>query len=157
MRVIYFFSRKEAFLFNRTLSVSFKESSWKKVNLYAWTADGSQTQVLGAWPGKTLTETNAAGAYYHTFDAQYKTMYIIWNNGSVQSSDILVDENTCFVWDTTAKDAVATDCATQAIENVETATPQLNMLDPMYNILGQQVNATYHGVVIQNGHKYLLP
>ena len=138
------------------ITVTFKEPSWKKVNLYAWTADGAQTPVMGAWPGKTLTQVNAAGAYYYTFDPQYKTMYIIWNNGSVQSSDILVDENTCFGWDATAKDAVAVDCAAQAIDEVETAAPQLDFNAPMYNILGQQVNASYRGVVIQNGHKYLL-
>ena len=137
------------------IRVSFKEASWKKVNLYAWTTDATQTPVLGAWPGTTLTQTDATGAYYHTFDAKYKTMNIIWNNGTVQSSDILVDENTCFVWDATAKDAVSTECETQAIENVETDVPYLNLQAPMYNILGQQVDASYRGVVIQNGHKYL--
>ena len=137
------------------ITVSFKEPSWKKVNLYAWTTDASQTPLLGAWPGTTLTQQDKDGAYYHTFDAQYKTVNIIWNNGSVQSSDILVDENTCFTWDATEKDAVAHDCEQMAIMSVQEA-PLLNLNAPMYNVLGQQVDATYSGIVIQNGYKYLI-
>lgn len=34
--------------------------------------------------------------------------------------------------------------------------PVLNMNAPMYNIMGQQVDASYRGVVIQNGHKFML-
>ena len=36
---------------------------------------------------------------------------------------------------------------------------QVRVLDinaPMYNVMGQQVNAEYKGIVIQNGHKYIL-
>ncbi|MCR5050781.1 MAG: DUF4832 domain-containing protein [Paludibacteraceae bacterium] len=42
----------------------------------------------------------------------------------------------------------------QAIENVE--YPPLDMNAPMYDILGRQVGASYKGIVIQNGKKYLL-
>lgn len=138
------------------ITVSFKApASWKKVNLYAWTTDAAQTPVLGAWPGTTLTQQDQFGAYTHTFDAQYKTMNIIWNNGTDQSKDILVDENTCFVWDAELKNAVAHDCDGMAINNVQDA-PQLDMHAPMYNVLGQQVDHTYQGIIIQNGHKYLI-
>ena len=137
------------------ITVSFKEPSWKKVNLYAWTTDESQKQLLGDWPGTTLTQTDEKGAYFHTFDAQYKTVNIIWNNGTVQSKDILVDENTCFTWDAELKNAVAHDCEQMAIVNVEDA-PQLDLRAPMYNVLGQRVDATYVGIVIQNGYKYLI-
>ena len=41
-----------------------------------------------------------------------------------------------------------------AIEDVE-AEP-LDKTKPMYNIMGQQVDGSYRGVVIQNGHKYLI-
>ena len=137
------------------ITVSFKEPSWTKVNLYAWTTDESQKQLLGAWPGTTLTKVDDKGAYYHTFDAQYKTVNIIWNNGTVQSKDILVDENTCFTWDAELKNAVAHDCEEMAIMSVEDA-PLLDLTAPMYNVLGQQVDATYSGIVIQNGYKYLI-
>ena len=41
-----------------------------------------------------------------------------------------------------------------ALENVVVVPLDLNA--PMYNILGQPVDSTYRGVVIQNGHKYML-
>jgi uncharacterized repeat protein (TIGR02543 family) len=40
--------------------------------------------------------------------------------------------------------------------DVENVRPVLDMDAPMYDILGRQVDATYRGVVIQNGNKYLL-
>ena len=137
------------------ITVSFKEPSWKVVNLYAWTTDGTETPILDAWPGTKLTQTDDKGAYFHTFDAQYKTVNIIWNNASVQSKDILVDENTCFTWDAELKNAVPHDCEAMAIVNVEDA-PKLDLSTPMYNVLGQQVDHTYQGIIIQNGHKYLI-
>ena len=42
------------------------------------------------------------------------------------------------------------------IEQAQIAKPELNKSAAMYNIMGQQVNASYKGVVIQNGNKYLL-
>lgn len=42
----------------------------------------------------------------------------------------------------------------QAIENIE--YPPLDLNAPMYDILGRQVGASYRGIVIQNGQKYLL-
>jgi len=41
-----------------------------------------------------------------------------------------------------------------ALEGTE-AQAGLNTSEPMYNVLGQQVDASYRGVVIQNGKKYL--
>ena len=43
--------------------------------------------------------------------------------------------------------------ATTDIENVR---PALNVNAPMYDVLGRQVDATYRGIIIQNGNKYLL-
>ena len=40
------------------------------------------------------------------------------------------------------------------VENV--ARPVLDMEAPMYDVLGRQVDATYRGIIIQNGNKYLL-
>ena len=39
------------------------------------------------------------------------------------------------------------------VENVRTA---LDVNAPMYDVLGRQVDATYRGIIIQNGNKYLL-
>ncbi len=42
-----------------------------------------------------------------------------------------------------------------AVENVE-VRPELDVNSPMFDITGRQVDATYRGIIIQNGHKYLL-
>ena len=43
--------------------------------------------------------------------------------------------------------------ATTDIENVR---PALDINAPMYDIMGRRVDATYRGIIIQNGNKYLL-
>ena len=40
--------------------------------------------------------------------------------------------------------------------HVENIRQPLNVNAPMYDILGRQVDATYRGIIIQNGNKYLL-
>ena len=40
--------------------------------------------------------------------------------------------------------------------DVENIRPALDMDAPMYDVLGRQVDATYRGIIIQNGNKYLL-
>lgn len=42
------------------------------------------------------------------------------------------------------------------IEQTQTVKLPLNTNEPMFNIMGQQVDANYRGIVIQNGNKYLL-
>ena len=45
---------------------------------------------------------------------------------------------------------------TPITSNVENVRPILDMNSPMYDVLGRQVDATYRGIIIQNGNKYLL-
>ena len=40
--------------------------------------------------------------------------------------------------------------------SLENVRPALDINAPMYDVLGRQVDATYRGIIIQNGHKYLL-
>ena len=40
--------------------------------------------------------------------------------------------------------------------NVENVRPVLDVNAPMYDVMGRQVDATYRGIIIQNGNKYLL-
>ena len=42
------------------------------------------------------------------------------------------------------------------IEQAEIGKPMLDKAATMYNIMGQQVDAAYKGIVIQNGYKYLI-
>lgn len=41
-----------------------------------------------------------------------------------------------------------------SVENV--VRPALDINAPMYDVMGRQVDETYRGIIIQNGHKYLL-
>ena len=43
---------------------------------------------------------------------------------------------------------------TTDVENV--VRPVLDINAPMYDVMGRQVDATYRGIILQNGHKYLL-
>ncbi len=42
------------------------------------------------------------------------------------------------------------------VENIEAQYQALDLNAPMYNVVGQRVDASYKGIVIQNGQKYLL-
>ncbi|MBR1727208.1 MAG: hypothetical protein IJ724_11295 [Muribaculaceae bacterium] len=39
---------------------------------------------------------------------------------------------------------------------IDTIQAEVNANQPMYNVLGQRVNESYKGIVIQNGHKYII-
>ena len=138
--------------------VSFaKPSHWDKVYLYSWIDEGA-TVYTGEWPGTELTEQNANGLYYHTFAAEVKEVNFIFNAGSgkEQTGDLWTDEDVCYGWQGGAE-VLLPDCMPTDVENVEVEKiiPALDFTQPMYNVLGQQVDAEYRGIVIQNGHKYL--
>ena len=82
-----------------------------------------------------------------------------WNGDANQSEDITgISKNTCLeiVAGTGKATYTIVDCEGTAVENVTTNDiPALDTTKPMYNILGQKVNATYRGIIIQNGYKYL--
>jgi hypothetical protein len=42
-----------------------------------------------------------------------------------------------------------------SVEDIKDATG-LDLNAPMYDVVGRQVDATYRGIIIQNGNKYLL-
>jgi hypothetical protein len=48
------------------------------------------------------------------------------------------------------------DCDSSDVENITISTPQLDFSQPMYNILGQPVNAGYRGIVIQGNNKFIV-
>lgn len=136
--------------------VSFaKPSHWDKVYLYSWTADAYPT---GKWPGTEMTEINANGLYYHIFEPEFKEINFIFNggNGKEQTSDLWTDEDVCYGWQG-GIEVLLPDCMPTDVEKVEVekVVPTLDITQPMYNILGQQVSAEYRGIVIQNGYKYL--
>ena len=138
------------------LTIAFsKPDAWAKVYLYTWN-DGGNTKYTGDWPGNEMTNRNDVGMFYHQFDASVKEVNFIFNDGAgVQTADLWTDEDVCYGWE--ADKAVIIECSGTDVENVETdSIPALDVTKPMYNILGQPVTADYHGVVIQNGYKYIL-
>ena len=137
------------------LTIGFrKPDDWEKVYLYSWN-DGGATKYTGDWPGSEMTEMNDRGIYIHQFDAAVKEVNFIFNNGSgTQTADLWTDEDVCYGWE--GSKAVKIDCSGTDVENVQTETiPMLDVTQPMYNILGQQVGAGYQGIIIQNGYKYI--
>ena len=136
------------------LTIAFqKPADWEKVHLYAWN-DGGATLYHGQWPGDEMTMKNAQGLYYFTFDADVKEVNFIFNDGaSKQTADLWTDEDVCYGWE--AGKAVLINCMGTDVEEVVIDTPMLDVTKPMYNVLGQQVSATYRGIVIQNGCKYI--
>ena len=134
----------------------FPPLSWEVVNLYAW--DVNSNPLLGAWPGMTWTTKDEEGWLYYIFDQSLREVNVIFNNGTVQSADIYVDEDVCYVWNEDEQKAILDpECSGTDVENVYAPEdmPMLDVTLPMYNVLGQPVDADYHGVVIQNGHKYI--
>ncbi len=149
--------------------------AWKKVHLYAFvrtTVNGKTTDrplklnggsgiTTDQWPGTQWTTRDANNWYTYTFDESIKDVYVIFNDGgspkAVQTSDLYMDENTCFYWDSMLGDAVQSpECNhPTAVENVQ-QTATLDLHQPMYNVLGIQVDATYKGIIIQGGKKFLL-
>ena len=137
------------------ITVTFsKPADWAKVYLYSWN-DGGATLYTGDWPGSEMTNKNSKGWYYHTFDSSVSEVNFIFNNGSgIQTADLWTDEDVCYGWENSK--AVLIECGGTAVEDVKTDNiPALDINKPMYNVLGQKVNATYRGIIIQDGYKYL--
>ena len=136
------------------ITVAFaKPDDWAKVNLYSWN-DAGATVYTGKWPGTELTEQNANGMYYYTFDEAIREVNFIFNDGTKQTADLWTDEDVCYGWENGAEKLIDCGEVTTDIEHTEVSV-KLDLTQPMYNMLGQQVGAEYRGIVIQNGHKYL--
>lgn len=152
-----------------------KPEKWEDLYLYAFTRVKAGTKFKDTpyalvegksakWPGMKW-ETKEGQWYTHTMREVIPEgidFYVIFTEGNnkPQTQDIYLTENTCYLWsDYCSKAVVDSNCdgeMDEAIENVETEIPTFDASQPMYNILGQRVGASYFGIVIQNGHKYLI-
>ena len=138
-----------------------KPADWAEVYIYAW-GEGTP-DLLGAWPGAPATEIGE-GWFGHTFSES--TINVVFNNNQdpiTQTVDITgITASTCYTLaDPDAEGkynvSVSADCpAIQQSDALEEVTISLDINAPMFNVLGQPVDNTYHGIVIQNGHKFLL-
>ena len=135
----------------------FKPEDWATVYLYSWLGSGNTaTKLTGEWPGTEMTDKKENGMYYHQFDETIKEVNFIFNAGlnQPQTADLKTDEDVCYAWEN--EKAVLVECSGTDVENVDVENmPALDITQPMYNILGQQVSAEYRGIVIQNGYKFV--
>ena len=100
------------------LTVKFiQPEDWTDLYIYAFTRvkvggkfidtpyalDGKTTK----WPGIKWTQTEGAWHTY-TMPAELKEIYVLFNAGlnKAQTQDIYVDENTCYLWNPSCKQAV---------------------------------------------------
>ena len=154
------------------LTVRFqKPEDWEDLYLYAFTRVkvGSQYKDTpyaldgknSKWPGMHWTERDD-NWYIHTMKPDIKEIYVIFTEGDKkpQTQDIFLNENTCYLWYKNCYKAVVdANCNgiwDEAIDEVEPEELHFDPAQPIYNILGQRVGASYIGIVIQNGHKYLI-
>ena len=126
-----------------------------QITVWVWAAGGDGVEY-------TTTKDGDWQVYQHADNSEFNIIFkngVGWNGDANQTEDITgISKNTCF--EITAGTGKATytniDCDGTDVENVTADdTPALDITKPMYNILGQKVSATYRGIVIQNGHKYL--
>ena len=152
-----------------------KPAEWEDLYLYAFTRVkvGNKNRDTAyplngdnnnkKWPGMKWTTKNGEW-YTFTFPDDVSEIYVIFTEGNQkpQTQDIYLAENACYVWNADCRKAVIspncdgqTDDPIEGIEDILTnALPDFTQ--PMYNVLGQPVRADYRGIVLQNGHKYLL-
>ena len=82
------------------ITIAFKNTAgWSNVYLYSW--DSSENPLTGGWPGLKLTNKNIGGFYYHQFnDNQPREInFILHDNGSNKSADLLTYEDVCYAWE----------------------------------------------------------
>jgi hypothetical protein len=123
------------------------------ITAWVWATGGEGKEVIPTQEGEWYVVTHNCAELNIIFKNGAG-----WNGDSNQSEDITgISKNTCLELTAGAGKATYTiiDCDGTGVEDITTPTPQLDITLPMYNVLGQKVNATYRGIVIQNGHKYL--
>ena len=94
------------------ITIAFKNTAgWSNVYLYSW--DSSENPLTGGWPGLKLTNKNIGGFYYHQFnDNQPREInFILHDNGSNKSADLLTYEDVCYAWEN--GQAVMVNCSDQ--------------------------------------------
>ena len=126
-----------------------------QITVWVWATGGEGSESV-------TTKDGDWHVYTHSNSDEFNIIFkngTGWNGDANQSEDITgISKNTCLeiVAGTGKATYTIVDCEGTAVENVTTNDiPALDTTKPMYNILGQKVNATYRGIIIQNGYKYL--
>ena len=116
-------------------------AEWDKVWLYAWDSNGSA--LNGSWPGKEWTTKDTEGWLYHIFDAKYREVNVIFNNGvNEQSGDIVLDQDACYKWEGGAEklsdECTLSDIPFQLVVSPEGKVFKTDSLEITMTIIGAQ-------------------
>ena len=132
------------------------------VNAYLWTDEGKlpNYEAFGTWPGSPIPANADKAGWYDLVigTAAPQAFNFIFNNGAataIQTSDLWTDEDVCYEWESGKEKLIDCPGVSTDVEEVQPSQPALDLAQPMYNILGQKVDASYHGIIIQNGYKYI--
>lgn len=84
------------------------DNGWNPVCAYVWDSGDGDRQILGAWPGTTMTTTDVNGVSMWTisFTASLKSPMVIFNNGNGgagnQTADLVLTNHTVYNADGTS-------------------------------------------------------
>ena len=125
-----------------------------QITAWVWATGAEGTEVVPAQEGE-----------WYVYTQNCTELNIIFKNGAGwtgdanQTVDITVTESTCIeitADGVTKATYTVAECPGTDVENVTTNDiPALDLTKPMYNVLGQEVDANYRGIILQNGFKYL--
>lgn len=110
-------------------------------------------RMAGIHSESEVQETSGSGWYEATITGKYGQVVLYLGSSASKAAPDGFNEGakgTNYAMYFTGEGPDAIDIVTGA------QIPELDVNLPMYNIMGQQVDAAYHGIVIQNGYKYLL-
>ena len=110
-------------------------------------------RMAGIHSESDVQETSGSGWYEATVTGKYGRVVLYLGSSATKAAPDGFNEGakgTGYAMYFTGEGPDAIDVVTG------TPIPELDVEQPMYNIVGQQVDAAYNGIVIQNGYKYLL-
>ena len=94
----------------------YNTDSWETVKAYAWNA--RLEAVAGAWPGSDMTPVEGRDGWF-SIDVDRAT-YIIFNNGTVQTSDLEIDrENLYYLYNGTWRNTFEGELPNATCEHVD--------------------------------------
>lgn len=148
-------------------TVYLKDPGWATVYFYAWANDGKNTQLNGAWPGKTVTATTTVNGdkyYYQSFDvnaADY-SFNIIFDrgNGQPQTVDIgPISNDKYYEISTTMNGAKYTvNDITSTVTGVSAVTTARKADTAWYTLSGTRLTGkpSHKGIFIHAGKKVVV-
>lgn len=106
-------------------------------------------KMAGIHSESSVQEESGSGYYRATIQGKYGSVKLMLGSAA---SDAHPQDYTLAIKGSTY--AVYYKGSGNAIDNVE--VEPLDVTKPMFTVMGQQVDESYRGIVIQNGHKYIL-